>query len=258
MSTHRLKPIDGAGRMALADALGDSPTTVISTHLLRRSLCKAWAVGPVTQPVAALVQPTACPAEPTGFGSDVEALWNLLSSCGGWTCIDVPTEGSRSLGAIITRETGRPVRYYGDVYHTLTRPVADCRDEHVRLLTVDDLALLKPFVHNEQGCGYRDLQTLLTEGITACAIVDGRVVAIAHTSARSDAYADIGVRTEEPFRRRGFSSACASLVAREIQKAGQVPTWSTGEDNHASLRVAAKLGFSEIARTTYVIFEQGT
>jgi predicted GNAT family acetyltransferase len=93
----------------------------------------------------------------------------------------------------------------------------------------------------------------LEEGFVACAIVDDEIVAIAHTSARTDKYADIGVFTSEEWRRRGFVTAAASIVAKCIQDAGLTPTWSAGEDNFASLRVAQKLGFIEASRRTYVI-----
>ena len=78
-------------------------------------------------------------------------------------------------------------------------------------------------------------------------------LAIAFTSARTARHADIGVATLEPWRGRGFATAAASLVAGAIQADGQTPVWSTGEGNLASLRVAAKIGFVEVGRRTYVI-----
>ena len=55
------------------------------------------------------------------------------------------------------------------------------------------------------------------------------------------------------WREKGFATAAASRVAQEIQAKGKVPAWSCGEDNIASLRVAQKLGFTEVGRRTYVI-----
>jgi RimJ/RimL family protein N-acetyltransferase len=38
-----------------------------------------------------------------------------------------------------------------------------------------------------------------------------------------------------------------------VQKARQIPVWSTGENNYASLRIAQKLGFTKVTERTYVI-----
>jgi len=84
------------------------------------------------------------------------------------------------------------------------------------------------------------------------------IVVIAHTSARTEHYADIGVFTLKEWRGRGFATAAASIVAKRVQEVGQIPLWSTGEDNIASLRIAQKLGFTEVSRSTYVIPEKDT
>ena len=83
--------------------------------------------------------------------------------------------------------------------------------------------------------------------------MNDNIVAIAHTYAETNLHADIGVSTLETWREKGFSTAAASLVAQEIQARGKVPAWSCGEDNYASLRVAEKLGFTEVGRRTYII-----
>ena len=97
------------------------------------------------------------------------------------------------------------------------------------------------------------METMLSEGIVAGAIDAGQLVSIAHTSGVTDLHGEIGVGTLESWRKRGLCSAAASIVSNRLQKQGRVPVWSTGEDNFASLRVAAKLGFREVSRRTYVI-----
>jgi len=72
---------------------------------------------------------------------------------------------------------------------------------------------------------------------------DGRLVSIANTFFQGDRYEDIGVATEPEFRRRGLSAACAGRLCQNILAHGCWPSWNTSPDNHASLRVAAKLGF---------------
>ena len=247
------KPLDHNGCFALAEALDDTPETVISVHQLRRGLCRAYVAGDPAQFDGAIIQGDSCPTEPMGFGSDPEILWRLLKSVEGWDCVNVVPECANSLGEIIEQETGSHVRYYGDVYHILSKPVIRSQNEAVRQLTLADLELLELSPTELRGDGFGTTRRLLSEGIVACAIVSGNIVAIAHTNAWTNYYADIGVFTMEEWRGHGFATAAASIAAQHVQEAGQIPVWSAGEDNFASLRVAQKLGFSETTRRTYVI-----
>ena len=58
----------------LADALGDTPETVISVHALRRGLCKAYVAGNPSRFQGVIIRAHHLPTEPTGFGADPEAL----------------------------------------------------------------------------------------------------------------------------------------------------------------------------------------
>jgi RimJ/RimL family protein N-acetyltransferase len=252
------KPLDAASRLSLAAALGDTPETVISVHLLRRGLCRALVAGSPDRPAAAIIQAHALPAEPTGFGDDPPLLWSLLRDLTGWTCVNVPQAAGPALAALIREATGRTCRLYEDVYHVVERPVAHWTDPAVRRLTTADLPRIKAAA---TALGISDLffgsaAALLADGYAAGAIVDERLVAVAFTGARSDRHADIGVVTLEPWRGRGFSTAAAALVCAAVQADGPTPVWSTGEDNVASRRVAAKLGFGEVSRRVYVIPER--
>lgn len=240
----------------LAEALGDTVETVIWVHLLRRGLCDAYVVGEPARFGAAVLQAHEFPAEPAAYGRDPEALWDLLKALRGWDCINVSEECACPLGEIMGRELGVPIRHYGDVYYVPSEPVADVRDPAVRELTVADVALLESADPDVRGGGFGSARALLEEGLAAAAVVGDDVVSIAYTYARTKRYVDIGVCTLEPWQRRGLATAAASIVARRAQEAGQVPTWSTGEDNAASARVAGKLGFREVSRRVYLIPEK--
>ena len=193
------------------------------------------------------------PAEPDGFGEDPDALWSILEPLEGWRVVDVSPSVAPKLGALIRASTGSRVAYYGDVYHTLTRPAVIHSHPDVRLLTEEDRALFDG-VPDDLKPGIRgDVEIVLREGFVAGAVVDDRLVSIAHTNAITDQYADIGVFTHQDYRNRGYSTASASIVAASIQESGRTPVWSCGEDNLQSLRVAAKVGFTEVSRRTYVI-----
>ena len=156
------------------------------------------------------------------------------------------------LAELAEKHLGVEVELYGDVYHTLSSPAANLSVPEVRQLGLDDMPLLAEYRGSAGGTGFATFEDLLTDGLAAGAIVDDRLVGLAHTNAVTARYADIGVATRKEFRRRGFASAAASFVARRLQERGLVPVWSAGEDNEASLALAAKLGFREVSRRVYL------
>jgi len=245
--------LDRGQRLVLADALGDSPETVIPVHILRQGLCHAWVAGEPERPDAAVIQSTSLMGEPWAFGNGVEAIWRLLDYATGWRTVDAPAATAQALGAVMERETGRPARHYGDVYYTLTRPALRAGTPEVRRLRRDDEPLMAHYMKTPHWSGSEGF-----EPIAAGAAIDGRLVGLAHVSAITERYADIGVSTLEPWRGRGFATAAASIVAQAIQEGGRTPVWSAGEGNAASLRVAAKLGFEEVSRRVYVSLAYGT
>lgn len=235
----------------VVEAIEELPETVGPIHLLKHRACKAYAVGEPETLNAVVIQSESLPEEPTGLGRNAHGLWDLLRHLDDWTAVNVSPAVSTQLGALIRAGTGKRVSYYGDIYHTLTKPVPEFDDPAVRELTADDLGLLE--ASGVDGTDFGGLSVLLEEGSVAAAVVDGKIVGSAHTTALTDRYADIGVGTDERWRRRGYATAAASLVARRIQESGRIPVWSCGEDNMASLRVARKLGFKEVSRLAYVI-----
>jgi hypothetical protein len=239
--------------LVLSDVLGDTPMTVISASRLKHGMCDAYIAGSLPDVDAALVFDAYCADEPCGFGTDADALWQLLKVTDGWSCINIDTSCATSLGSLIEADRDTTIRYYGDVYHALLKPVHRYPNEAVRLLTPEDATRLAKAPAEVQGNGYKTHAAMVTDGIAAGAIVDNNIVAIAHTYAENNLHTDIGVSTIEAWREKGFATAAASLVAQEIQTSGKVPVWSCGEDNIASLRVAQKLGFTEVGRRTYVI-----
>ena len=253
---------DPAACRELLAALGDASETVLAHHLLTRGWGRAFVVGDPSQPRAAIVDSTLGPdkwpaGEPTGFGSDPASLWSALRVMEGWDCVLVDRACAEPLGALIQSETGRPVRYFGEVWLALHRPAARFSHPDVRPLTPDDTPLLEnASVPQLRGEAWPTPHHLLTDGIAAGAIVDGQLVAIASTCARSATHAEIQIYTLEPYRRRGLSRAAASLAAQLIQAAGQTPAWGAAHDNDASLHIARTLGFTEVTRRTFVIPER--
>lgn len=243
-------------RDLVADALGDTPETAIPAHLLRRGLADVYLAGSMPQFDAVVVQSHAWQAEPWCFGSDPSSLWELLSQFTEWGQRDmspnVPWDLAEPLSSLIQQETNVRVRRYGDVYHTLTRQVDRFTASEVRQLGIRDVDLLAEFRKDPHRLGFKTFKDLLASGVAAGAVVDGRLVALAHTNAVTANYGDIGVYTDDAWRGMGFATASASIAARRIQELGRTPVWSAGEDNEASLHIAAKLGFVEVSRRVYL------
>jgi predicted GNAT family acetyltransferase len=247
--------VNAKGRTSVADRLGDSPETVISVHVLRRGLCRAFVLGTPEMPDAAMLQSIADPTEPTGFGDDAADLWRLLRGLRDWTCVNVPRAAGPQLAALISDGTAGSSRLREDVYHVLVEPARSFLHPAVRRLTIDDRCFLDAAetVLGPPGWNWGSSTTLLAEGMAAGGFVDNRLVAIAFTFAVSARHADVSVATLPDWRDRGLATACAALVCDGIQAIGQTPVWSAGEHNFASLRVASKLGFVEVHRRVYVI-----
>ena len=237
--------------------LTEDPETVISIHVLTRGDCNVYMPSTQRPGSVAVLQPQELPSEPTGFGSDANALWQELTQVKGWQCILVDKEVALPVGEVISRQLKTPVIFLDDVYHIPRGQVFPFENESVRRLMLDDLTLLETLPHEAQPIGFwADLRTSLTKGLVAGAIVEGKVVATSFIAARGQQYVDIGVYVLENYRRRGLAAAAASLVARSVQSDGLIPVWGCGSHNLPSLKLARKLGFVESSRRTYVIIEK--
>lgn len=231
----------------LAAAIGESPETVISHHLLTSRSCDAWYVGDVRQPRALIIQGHGFRNEPIIHGNHADDVARIIPYIEDWETFSTPLYLVADLERVVTnaRHT-TSLRTLTDVYHVLDTPLAgDFGHDDVRLMTDDDLALTISIDEIQQDSAYKP--------IVAAAVIEGEIVSLAHTFAWSPLYVDIGVTTHEQFREKGMATAAAALVAAEVQKRGKIPVWSTGVDNLPSMRVAQKLGFRETSRRLYLI-----
>lgn len=123
--------------------------------------------------------------------------------------------------------------------HTLPEPIEDPL-EMVSLLTPEHSLDHVPEPLR------RELRRALGRHPVWAAWVDDAPVSFAYAAWRSPAYFDLSVDTLRPFRQLGLGALVARrLIAAETAQ-GRAPVWGATEDNHASLRLAASLGFLEV------------
>jgi GNAT superfamily N-acetyltransferase len=79
-------------------------------------------------------------------------------------------------------------------------------------------------------------------------MLDERVVAVCEAGTRTETLWDVGIDTLEGHRRRGHASACFRALAAHMAAQGLQPVWGAGDDNIASMRLAATLGFKPVDR----------
>jgi hypothetical protein len=242
-----------ARELELAEALGDTPLTAIDVHQLERGRCTAYLAGELPRFGAAVIRSLNTPDEPALHGPDPGAAWSILRELGGWSCVNVPELMAGELVPLMEREIGGPLRQVGDIYHVLSQVRTWDLPGEVRSFATGDLGLLGEAEEELSGIGFDTMDALISEGAAAGAVVEGRVVSLAHTYALTPGHADIGVGTLKGFRRLGYASAAGALVARSVLSGGRIPCWSTGENNDASRSTARRIGFSEVGRRVYLV-----
>ena len=83
----------------------------------------------------------------------------------------------------------------------------------------------------------------LERGSGFCVLQDGLPAAWAFSAAVSENEVDIGVETDERFRRRGFAFAAAAAMIADTLLQGKTPVWACHAGNSGSQRLAEALGF---------------
>jgi len=252
-----LTALDPVGRAELVRWLGDSPFTALTNGQLAQGLCRAYAVGELRSPRIAVVRPAAEPAEPIAFGTDVEALWTILSRLPGWTCVNVDPAISSRVVSLLERTTRGRARIVNERYYVLEEAPRPVATDRVRRLgpSDDELVgrsgpLFAPFF-----VGHGSTARTLVEGVVAGAIQNGELVSAVTTSAWTGGHVDLGAATLPAWRGLGLATSAAHLVATGLRSAGRRPVWAAGESNRASWRIPEKLGFRFVGRREYVVLE---
>jgi len=101
-----------------------------------------------------------------------------------------------------------------------------------------------------------ELETALGFSHVAAVREDGRLVSFAYASYETEGLWDLSIDTLEGSRGRGLARACCELLIGHMSRHGKEPVWGSRADNVASLRLAARLGFTPVDEL--VVFEPET
>ncbi len=248
-----LRPLGADECQQLAVALGDTSDTTIEVHSLERGLCRAFTLGAPDAFRAALVETEYLTAEPHGFADNPTDLCALLEKVQGWDCVLVASGLAEPLEQLVRKRITPNIRIYESVHLELHRPASLYEHPAVRGFDTADLPFLEVSSKELGPDGFATTEECVTVGSVAGALVKGKILSVAYIDSMTNRFGTITINTMEGHRGQGLATAAASIVARKIQSQGRIPVWYTGADNASSLRVAAKVGFSEVSRPKYVI-----
>lgn len=180
-----------------------------------------------------------------------------------------PTSWQRALGggAAVGSDRARLVVAFGEADPDALRSLAIELPTHTFLVVTDELAAALPrridraILHtlpdpdalpDYEGADILDPEhapVALAEELAGAtgniwtAYVDGVPVSFAYAPWRSARWFDISVDTLPGSRQLGLATIVAAAMIRDERAQGREPVWGADEGNHASLRLARRLGF---------------
>ena len=86
---------------------------------------------------------------------------------------------------------------------------------------------------------------IVTQQPFMATVVNGRATAVCASVRITEAAHEAGVETDIAHRRKGYAVSVVSGWANEVEQMGALPMYSTSFDNHASQKVAARLGLAQ-------------
>src|SRR5512140_868591 len=249
--------LDVSEKKQLAEALGDSPETALSVHLLRLGHGQVYMAGELPNFDAVIIEDYDVGPELLAFGRDIEGFLAILKEIPHWDAVNVPHDLGAPLASLICEELGLPNHLVDDIYQVPSGPVASFHCDDVRMLTHDDVPLLEKTPDDIRDSFDDDLHDVLDKELIAGAVLpEAGVVSVGCTYGFSELFVDVAISTLAEYRGRGDARAAASLVASKVQEAGRTPIWSCAPTNLSSLAVAAKLGFREVCRRVNVVLDR--
>jgi len=107
-----------------------------------------------------------------------------------------------------------------------------------------DAALLERSLKRDENVHrYSSIENLLEKGIAACILHGDKTVAEAYADMDILGFREIGITTQEPYRRQGFATMVCAYLIQLCEEAGSGTYWDCVKLNAGSAALARKLGF---------------
>lgn len=136
------------------------------------------------------------------------------------------------------------------IIQTLSRPWGN-RQQGIGELIIRPLEPSDPLAHLPDELR-REIESAQSLRSVVAGFIAGAAVSFAYWGSRTETYHDISIDTLKQHRNRGVGAAVVSALIDRIVAEGGVPVWGAVEGNHASLRLAEKLGFTRPAGEVFV------
>lgn len=241
----------------LMEALGENTRTVIPFHFLEQQRARVWAD---EQYANVAIQTDAVGRMVFLFGDDVAWQAEVLADLGRLRLYWCPTETVQRLLKVVESQHEADCILEPDIQRTVTEHVKIAAPEgaDIRRLTSEDLPAIGACSSELKWLcdGWGSWEQVIESAILIGAMAEGRMVSVALTFARAAQLDDIGIATEAAYQRRGLSSACASMLVKEMLVAGRTPVWTVFRSNTPSVRISDKLGF--VTRTECTVICEKT
>ncbi|HEX6901781.1 MAG TPA: GNAT family N-acetyltransferase [Thermoanaerobaculia bacterium] len=189
-------------------------------------------------------------------GYAVRCDWSPLVCVVGWpgvsaVCAAV-AEGARNVIAPLAsmgnlKEVLPDWRVSTATLHLLgpSAPEFTSGDSEVRLIDPGEERLFATFPEDLKS----ELTGALRRGAPMAATqVDGEPAAVCYAAWETEGLWDVSIDTLEPFRRRGLAERAVAFLIARMRERGKEPVWGAEDDNIASLRLAARMGFVPVDR----------
>lgn len=127
--------------------------------------------------------------------------------------------------------------------------------EGVRICEIDEQLMSRIKGRIVPGFSWSSSEEFLANGKGFCAVCGDEVAAWAFSAAVSSTQIDIGIETSEQFRKKGLAFLCAKAMICYALAEKKQAVWACHYQNHASERLALKLGFTKVSSCCTVRIE---
>ncbi len=156
-----------------------------------------------------------------------------------------------------------PLRVHGYTYAFKKLKIPDWRDRIPKgfsIVQVDRFLLSSSLKNKEKVLEWinhvwSSPEDFLRHGVGFCMLHSDTIVSWCLTDCVVGSRCEIGIETQEDYRRQGFASlTVAATVDYCLQKGLTAIDWHTGVTNVGSIRTAEKVGFERVLMDTYYFF----